>query len=80
MSLYAQVLPDPGRALSQLFTYRVPEHLLDQVRVGGQVLVPFGPRTLVGVVAGLTDSTDRGNLKDIEACLLYTSPSPRDRS
>jgi len=69
MSLYAQVLPDPGRALSQLFTYRVPEHLLDEVRVGAQVLVPFGPRTVVGVVAGLTDSTDRGNLKDIEALL-----------
>jgi len=78
MSLYAQVLPDPGRALSQLFTYRVPEHLLDQVRVGGQVLVPFGPRTLVGVVAGLTDSTDRGNLKDIEAVLDDVPALPED--
>jgi primosomal protein N' len=44
MPRYAQVLPDPGRALSQLFTYRVPERLLDSVRVGTQVLVPFGPR------------------------------------
>ncbi|HUU53913.1 MAG TPA: primosomal protein N' [Armatimonadota bacterium] len=69
MSLYAQVLPDPGRALSQLFTYRVPEHLLEEVRLGAQVLVPFGPRTVVGVVAGLAEHTDRENLKDIEAVL-----------
>ena len=69
MALYAQVLPDPGRALSQLFTYRVPEHLRETVTVGAQVLVPFGPRTVVGVVAALSDSSDREDLKDIEALL-----------
>jgi len=69
MALYAQVLPDPGRALSQLFTYRVPEHLRESLAVGAQVLVPFGPRTVVGVVAALSDSTDRENLRDVEALL-----------
>jgi primosomal protein N' (replication factor Y) len=69
MALYAQVLPDPGKALSQLFTYRVPEHLRGAIAVGAQVLVPFGPRLVVGVVAALSDSSDREHLKDIEALL-----------
>ncbi len=69
MSRYAEVLPDPGRALSQLFTYEVPEHLRDSLLVGAQVLVPFGPRTVVGVVAGLSDSSERQNLKEIELAL-----------
>ncbi|MFB3881153.1 MAG: primosomal protein N' [Armatimonadota bacterium] len=66
---FAHVLPDPGRALSQLFTYAVPEHLRASLTVGAQVLVPFGPRTVVGVVAALSDSTDRENLREIEALL-----------
>ena len=69
MALYAQVLPDPGKALSQLFTYRVPDPLRGAVAVGAQVLVPFGPRLVVGVVVALSDSSDRENLKDIETLL-----------
>ncbi len=45
MADYVEVLPDPGRALSQLFTYRLPARLADRVEPGSQVLVPFGPRT-----------------------------------
>ena len=78
MSRYADVLPDPGRALSQLFTYRVPEHLESAVRVGAQVIVPFGPREVVGVVAGLREDTDRQNLKDVEAVLEDAPALPDD--
>ncbi len=35
---YVGVLPDPGKALSQLFTYRVPEPLRASARLGAQVL------------------------------------------
>jgi primosomal protein N' (replication factor Y) len=69
MSRYVDVLPNPGRALSQLFTYHVPEPLQSALRVGAQVLVPFGPRIVVGVVARLRDDTDRQDLKDVEAVL-----------
>ncbi|MBN1460191.1 MAG: primosomal protein N' [Armatimonadetes bacterium] len=69
MPAYAHVLPDPGRAFSQLFTYRVPDHLRRQVRVGVQVLVPFGSRTVVGLVAELVAEPGRDELKDIEAVL-----------
>lgn len=38
----------------RLFTYKVPELLLDSVFIGAQVIVPFGPRQLVpGFVIGL---------------------------
>src|SRR4051812_6380989 len=53
------------RPLHQLFTYRLPAHLVSQVRVGGRVKVPFGravahgfvvepPRSLSEVPAGMT--------------------------
>jgi len=78
MPLYAQVLPNPGRPLSQLFTYSVPENLGDSVVVGAQVLVPFGRRTVIGVVAGILSTTDREDLKDIEAVLEDVPALPED--
>jgi len=68
MSQYVDVLPDPGRALSQLFTYRLPEHL-GPIPLGAQVLVPFGPRTVVGVVMGLRSDTTLAEVKEVEAVL-----------
>ncbi|UCC67151.1 MAG: primosomal protein N', partial [Armatimonadota bacterium] len=78
MSRYVDVLPDPGRALSQLFTYQVPEPLRDSVRAGVQVLVPFGKRMVVGVVAGLREQTERAELKDVEAVLEDAPALPEE--
>ena len=78
MARYADVLPDPGRALSQLFTYRVPDPLRNAVRIGAQVLVPFGPRTVVGVVASLREETERAELKDLEALLEDVPALPQE--
>ncbi len=80
MARYAGVLPDPGRALNQLFTYRIPEHLAAAVQPGAEVLVPFGPRSLVGLVLAVSDETDRTDLKDLEAVLEGAPPSPRTPS
>jgi primosomal protein N' (replication factor Y) len=38
----------------RLFTYAVPEELRSSVQVAVRVLIPFGPRTVVGIVARLT--------------------------
>jgi len=78
MSRYVDVLPDPGRALSQLFTYRVPESLRASVRVGVQVLVPFGARAVVGVVAGLREESERADLKEVEAVLEDAPALPEE--
>ena len=78
MADYVEVLPDPGRALSQLFTYRLPARLAGRVEPGSQVLVPFGPRTVAGVVAALRGRTDRTELKEVEAVLEGGSILPAD--
>jgi len=48
--LYAEIVVDlQARDLKdRLFTYKVPEFLLDEVFVGAQVLVPFGHQETVG--------------------------------
>ncbi len=75
---YAGVLPDPGRALNQLFTYHVPEPLREAIHPGAQVLVPFGSRTLVGIVLEQYDETDRADVRDLEAVLENAPPLPDD--
>lgn len=71
--LYAEIVIDlQARDLQdRLFTYRVPEFLLDEVFVGAQVLVPFGHQeTVGGYVVGLkTDCPTDFKLKDIAEVL-----------
>ena len=54
--------------LKQLFSYRVPESLVDAVQVGMRVQIPFGRRTTIGVLLGLKRG-QADNLKDISALL-----------
>jgi primosomal protein N' (replication factor Y) len=42
------------------------------------VLVPFGPRTLVGLVLAQHDTTDREDVRDLEAVLENAPPLPDD--
>ncbi len=71
--LYAEIVIDlQARDLQdRLFTYRVPEFLLDEVFVGAQVLVPFGHQeTVGGYVVGLrNDCQSDFKLKDIAEVL-----------
>ena len=58
------ILPVP---LDGFFTYSVPQHLTEQVRVGVRVLVPFGRnKTYVGIAAEIHHRAPEGYLvKDI---------------
>lgn len=47
-----------ARALRGPFDYRLPEELREQVRPGSMLVVPFGRRQLLGVVVGLSDSSE----------------------
>jgi len=47
-----------ARALRGPFDYRLPKELRGEVTVGSMLVVPFGRRELLGVVVGLTDSSD----------------------
>jgi len=46
--------------------------------VGVQVLAPFGPRSVVGVVTGLREQVERTGIKDIEAVLEDAAALPAD--
>ncbi len=62
---YAKVaLPLP---MATLFTYEIPDHLVTEVFVGRRVEVPFGRRTLSGIVVGLADAPDVEHTKPIQA-------------
>lgn len=51
---YASVVVDiPARALSDPFTYAVPEELADDMAPGATVLVPFGRRPALGYVVAV---------------------------
>ena len=71
--LYAEIVIDlQARDLQdRLFTYRVPEFLMDEVFIGAQVLVPFGHQETVGgyVVSLKNDCQSEFKLKDIAEVL-----------
>jgi len=54
-------------AVDREFDYRVPEHLRDSLQVGSQVVVPFGHSEARGYVVGLTDHSERDDLKEIRS-------------
>jgi primosomal protein N' (replication factor Y) len=65
--LFAKVaLPIP---VDTHFTYEVPKQLLQKVFVGCRVEVPFGRRTLSGIVIELTNKRDVSKVKPIR--MLY---------
>jgi primosomal protein N' (replication factor Y) len=66
-SRYAAIaLPVPVR---RLFTYGVPATLAGSSRPGSRARVPFGKRTLTGVITSLSDSADldESRLRDVSA-------------
>jgi hypothetical protein len=56
------VLPIP---VEQAFTYEIPEALIGRVSVGSRVEVPFGKRTLSGIVVELAEVADVPRTKPI---------------
>ncbi len=51
--------------LKQLFSYRVPEVLIDSVQVGIRVKIPFGRRSTIGFILGLREG-QADDLKDLQ--------------
>jgi primosomal protein N' (replication factor Y) (superfamily II helicase) len=58
-SIIAKVEPmTKARALRGPFDYRVPAPLSGELEVGSTLVVPFGARQVLGVVVGLSDSSE----------------------
>jgi primosomal protein N' (replication factor Y) len=64
---YAQVVfPVP---VDHPYTYQIPEKYQGDVLPGVRVLAGFGPRKSTGFIVGLSETADRGELKEIEEVL-----------
>src|SRR5579859_564403 len=60
--------------LEQAFTYHVPDGMTPVV--GGRVLVPFGPRRMVGVVTAVHDQKPDLPAKSIKSVQQVLDPAP----
>ena len=63
-SIARVALPIPRR---EPFDYRIPSALVDQVRPGVQVRVPFGPSKRIGWVVEITDHSPHPRLRDLDS-------------
>ena len=68
--MYAKIIVDISHEnVDRPFEYRIPEHLLSQVRIGSSVMIPFGKGNTVrqGYVIELTQASeyDSSKIKDI---------------
>ncbi len=52
-------------ALRKEFDYRIPRELEGQIGVGTRVKVPFGPRTITGVVTAIVGESPHTNLREV---------------
>lgn len=51
---------------NRMFDYRIPMHLENSIIPGMRVIVPFGPRKMMGYVLEVSDHSDLDALKEIE--------------
>jgi primosomal protein N' (replication factor Y) len=70
------VLSKASRGIDKIFHYSIPGELTGKLRIGHQVLIPFGRRNDIGYVIGFTDKAEVSNVKDIisitSECPLFT--------
>ena len=58
-SMFADVLVElKAKRIDKTFTYLIPNNLIDKVKVGIRVLVPFGKQTLEGFVLNIEKDKD----------------------
>jgi primosomal protein N' (replication factor Y) len=75
--MYAKVIVDvPAKATNRAFDYQIPMELIEDIRVGSRVGVPFGPRVLQGFVVELhmTTNMDTTKIKPIRSLLDKAPP------
>jgi len=69
----AQVIVDvPTSQVNQTFDYSIPENFQEILSVGMRVIVPFGPRKIMGFVVGISDHSTFDKLKNVNDVLDIT--------
>ncbi|WP_077622070.1 primosomal protein N' [Sediminibacillus massiliensis] len=65
MNIAKVVVDVPSSQTNRLFDYKVPAHLRDMIKPGMRVIVPFGPRKIMGYVLRLASDSQFDKLKYI---------------
>ncbi|MFC0301473.1 primosomal protein N' [Virgibacillus soli] len=69
----AKVIVDvPAKQVNQTYDYLIPERFSDILQAGMRVIVPFGPRKVMGFVVGKSSESDFDRLRNIEEILDFT--------
>jgi primosomal protein N' (replication factor Y) len=69
----AKIIVDvPASSINQPFDYLVPQKFQGIIQPGMRVIVPFGPRKIMGFVIGFTDESSHDKLKEIYDVLDLT--------
>ena len=66
--MYVDVLCEIGaKSVDNVFEYRVPKNMKDNIKIGIRVSIPFGKMVLEGFIINIKNSTnyDEGKIKDI---------------
>lgn len=66
MSIARVVVDVPASQTDRIFDYLIPEKLAGSISKGMRVIVPFGPRKIMGFVLDIADKSEREKLKEIE--------------
>lgn len=72
MNIAKVVVDVPASQTNKVYDYSIPEHLIGTIEVGMRVIVPFGPRTIMGYVLDLTDHSDVKQLKSIKSLMDFS--------
>ena len=64
--MFAEIIIDiKNKQVNRLYTYRIPSHLENQIKIGHRVYVSFGNLKRVGFVINIIENTNIKNIKDI---------------
>ena len=72
--MFASVLVEIGaKSVDKLFTYIIPNNLINDVKIGVRVKVPFGTMTLEGFLLEIKNICEENyELKEISALLVFS--------
>ncbi|KOP82086.1 primosomal protein N' [Cytobacillus solani] len=65
MTIASVIVDVPAKQTDRPFDYVIPDHLVEVVKPGMRVIVPFGPRKIQGFVIAVKPESDFGKLKEL---------------
>ncbi|WP_313798725.1 primosomal protein N' [Cytobacillus sp.] len=65
MTIASVIVDVPAKQTDRPFDYVIPDHLVQVVKPGMRVIVPFGPRKIQGFVIAVKPESEFGKLKEL---------------